>query len=442
MSTAREHEQALDERWHLRKDGTRFWAIGLMTPLWKAPGQLEGYIKILRDRTDQKLAFDLALDTEKRYKELLDSTTEGIFGIDLKGQCTFANAACLRLLGYPDEPALSGKKLHDILSHLNMDGTPCQGLGCPFISETGEVMTPKGEDSIHKADGSAFPAEFRIHAIRTNDIVLGAVVTFLDISERKKSETRFKEVERRARHAQRLEAIGRLAGGVAHELNNDLTGILGNCHLLLDGLEPGSPIRPQLERILHGGEKASNMVHKLLVFAGKENFAWKPFPLEAFLKERFPRFKAVTGDEVELSMDLAPDLPAVYSDPEKLEKIILGILANAREAMSDEEDKISFSARRMDVAEPMEAERLFVRPGVYACLSIRNPGRGISEEIQEKIFEPFFSTKGMGNVSVGLGLSTAYGFIAQSGGTIHVESKPAQGAAIEIYLPTTLNEKD
>jgi PAS domain S-box-containing protein len=430
-----EHGQGVDERWHQRKDGSRFWAVGLVTPLWKGPGEVEGYIKILRDRTDQKLAFDLARDTEERYKQLLDSTAEGIFGIDLNGHCTFANASCLQLLGYPDEPAMLGQSIHHIIPHGGPDGAPCRDQECPIISAIRNGEESHGEDSFQRSNGSRIPVEFRTHSVRFEGNVIGAVVTFLDISERKRTEALLQAAESRNRQAQRIESIGRLAGGVAHELNNDLTAIIGFGELLRDHLDEGSPILPGIDEILRSGKRAADLIRRLLAFAGKQVLISKPIRLDVYFQESFPHFQRVAGEKVRLSLDLDPDLPQVYADPDQLEQSLISILANAVEAMSDGGDLV-ITGRTLVLANPLEAERISVRPGTYACLSISDTGHGMPQELQEKLFEPFFSTKTMGKSVVGMGLPSAYGFIRQSGGAIHVESEPGRGAAFKIYLPT------
>ncbi|MDB5051868.1 MAG: sensor hybrid histidine kinase [Fibrobacteres bacterium] len=435
MRLAREKGRAIDERWHVRKDGSRLWAVGLVTPLWRAPGELEGYIKILRDRTDQKIIDDLAHDSEWRYKRLLDSTVEGIFGYDLNAMVSFANASSLGLLGFPDEEGILGLDLHAIFPHGRPDGVPCQGKDCLMVSKVLKGEESHGEAVFQKADGNRFLVEYRIHTVRTSGEVIGAVVTFMDISERKRTEERLKAMEKRFRQAQKLESIGRLAGGVAHELNNDLTAVIGYGELFLDRLDDQNPIRPGIEAILQNGKRAADLVRKLLAFAGKQPLVSKPIQLAAFLNERFPHFRDAAGEKVRLSLDVDPDLPQIFSEPEQLEQAILSILSNAKEAMV-EEGALNISAHRLDLSDPVEAERVLVKPGIYDCVSIRDTGHGIPEDIQERLFDPFFSTKEMGRFAVGLGLSSAYGFIHQCGGTIHVESEPSQGTAIQVYLPT------
>ena len=175
------------------------------------------------------------------------------------------------------------------------------------------------------------------------------------------------------------------------------------------------------------------MVKNLVAFGGKQLLVSKTIDLGAFLRERLPRYRKIAG--VNVFLDLAAEIPEVYSDSEKLEQAILSVIMNARETMEDEGELI-LSVIKEDLSNPLAAEAAFVQPGIYACLSVRDKGRGIPEEIEERLFEPFFSTKAMGPAAVGLGLSSAYGFIRQSGGNILVESDPDKGTAIRIYLPT------
>lgn len=435
MRLAREEGKAIDERWHLRKDGSRIWAVGLVTPLWKSPGELEGYIKILRDRTDQKIAEELTRDTLERYKHLLDSTVEGIIGFDLDAICTFANAACLRLLGFPDEKALVGLDLHQITPpHSVSDAALCEAGDCPVISDILGGKITHGEAEFRRTDGTRIQAEYRMQPVRVERIVIGAVVTFMDVSERKRYEARLQAMQAHARQAQKLESLGRFAGGVAHELNNDLTTVIGYGELLLDRIHPQDPIRNEVAEILEGGKKAADLVRKLLTFAGMQHISTKPIELDVFLRERFDQFREAMGEKIRISLELDPNLPRVISEPAMLERTILDLLSNAREAMS-EEGSLSIKASRQDLSEPSEAEKNLVSPGIYDCISITDTGRGMPGEILEKIFDPFFSTKEISRSSVGLGLSSAYGFINQCGGTIRVASEASRGAAIQVYLP-------
>lgn len=437
LQSARSEGQAVDERWHRRKDGSRFWASGLITPLRDESGDVQGFIKILRDRTDQKVIFDLARASEERFRQLLDSTAEGIFGLDWDGVFTFANAACLDTLGFSKKHDLVGSDFHHIIMHRRPDGRLCLGKDCPILTALREGRPLHEQEAFRRADEPFIQVEFRLYPIRFEGRLTGAVGTFLDITERKKAEARLKAAEGAVRQSQRLESVGRLAGGVAHELNNDLTAIIGYGELMLEMLEPASPLRRDVEEILAGGKRAAELVQKLLAFGGKQILVAKNMDLNGFILEKEERIKGILGGDIRLSIELDSALPKIKADPQKVEQTILNILLNAREAMPNG-GMLTLSTSRLDAWNPEEAGKLSLKPGAYACLSIQDTGEGLSEDTQDNLFEPFFNIHSAGRLGKGMGLASAYGFLKQSGGTIQLEKLQAQGAVIRAYFPLSI----
>jgi CheY-like chemotaxis protein len=232
-----------------------------------------------------------------------------------------------------------------------------------------------------------------------------------DITERRR-------LEEQLRQAQKMEAVGRLAGGVAHDFNNILTAIQGQCELLLQLLEPKAPARRHGELILRAAARAASLTGQLLAFSRKQVLQPRVLDLNQIIADLKAMLSTLIGESIEFVTELDPSLPRVKADPSQLEQVIVNLLVNARDAMPD-------------------GGRLTVRTinsGGQAQLEVRDTGVGMDAETLPRIFEPFFTTK-KPRKGTGLGLSMAYGIVAQSGGTITAESAPGQGALFRVTLP-------
>ena len=230
--------------------------------------------------------------------------------------------------------------------------------------------------------------------------------------------TAHKRMEEQLRQAQKMEAIGQLAGGVAHDFNNILTAILGNSEVLLSSLDEKSPLRRQAEQIRKAGLRAASLTGQLLAFSRKQVLQPKVLDLNALVSNLSVMLQRLIGEDVELLVEFEPQLGSVRADPGQLEQVVLNLVVNARDAMPNGGQ---LSLRTANV------------PG-RVLLEVADTGRGMDAETQARVFEPFFTTKRPGK-GTGLGLSTVYGIVTQSGGQVEVESAPGQGSRFRIYLP-------
>ncbi len=245
-----------------------------------------------------------------------------------------------------------------------------------------------------------------------------------------------RQAEDRLRQAQKMEAVGRLAGGVAHDFNNLLTAILGYASLLMAKAKPGDPDRDDLRQIVEAGQRASGLTRQLLAFSRKQVLETRVLSLNTIASSLEKMLRRLIGEHIELRTALASGLGPVKADAGQLEQVLLNLAVNARDAMP-QGGTLTISTRSVTLDAERAGAHDTVPPGVYAALSVKDTGGGIPPEIQGRVFEPFFTTKAPGH-GTGLGLATVFGIVKQSGGYIEVASAPGRGTEFTVYLPLSL----
>lgn len=252
--------------------------------------------------------------------------------------------------------------------------------------------------------------------------------------ERTRAEEALRQTEAQLRQAQKMEAVGRLAGGVAHDFNNLLTVIRGYSELVLGRLTPGDPSRREMEEVKKAADRATGLTSQLLAFSRRQFVATKIVDLNAIITNMDGMLRRLLGEDVvDLCLDLDPRLASIKADPGQLEQVIMNLAVNARDAMPTG-GRLTIETRNAVVDKSSQHETMMLEKGSYVLLAIRDTGEGMSEDTQSHLFEPFFTTKEKGK-GTGLGLSTVYGIVKQSGGTIGIESKLGQGTVCKIFFP-------
>jgi PAS domain S-box-containing protein len=380
-----------------------------------------------RGREARREAERALRESEQQVRLLLDSTGEGIFGVDRQGRCTFANRAALNMLGGAGQGALVGRPIHDILHRGRADGVRCSEDDCRLRrvlgADEGGYLDDEGLD---RADGVRFAAEIRLFPVVRDGQRSGSVASFVDVTHRKR-------LEAQLRQAQKMEAIGSLAGGVAHDFNNLLSVILSYAEMMLDEVKVGDPMRAEIEEIKKAGERASVLTRQLLAFSRQQLLQPRVLDLNHILNGLQSMLRRLLGEDVELSLLTARALGQVRADPGQIEQVVMNLVVNARDAMPDG-GKISIETDNVDLGAAYAAVHIGVTPGPYVLMAVTDTGIGMDAATQSRIFEPFFTTKDKGK-GTGLGLSMIFGIVQQSGGHIWVYSEPGKGTTFRIYLP-------
>src|SRR3989454_2498977 len=293
----------------------------------------------------------------------------------------------------------------------------------PFIVVSGSV----GEDTaaaVMKAGAADYVMKARLTRLAP------AVTRAIDGARLRRDRQRLAQ---QLQEAQKLEAVGKLAGGVAHDFNNVLTAILGSAELLLLDSPPGAPTREELDIIRDAATRAQDLIRQLLAFSARQVLQPVVLDLNHLVKNVGKMLRRLIGEDIKLDSDLAPDLAAVRADPGQLEQVLVNLAVNARDAMPDG-GRLAIKTFNAEITGEHVPLPNPIPPGRYAVLEVSDTGSGMSTETQARIFEPFFTTKAQGK-GTGLGLATVYGIVRQSDGHISVESAPGAGATFRVYLP-------
>ena len=355
----------------------------------------------------------------KRDWELtFDAVPELVLVLDQEGIVQRANRTVADTLGLPFTQIV-GRQCWEMIHGMSES---CQE--CPHHRSRESGQTERG-DLEEPRLGKVFDA-FCTPLRHPDGTVQGSVVALRDITERR-------QLEKQLFMAQKLEAIGRLTGGIAHDFNNLLGVVTGFSDLVLERLEPESPLRPRVEQIKKAGERGISLTRQLLAFGRQQVLEPRVLCLNDMVSDTMKMLQQLLGEDIEITTLLAPELGSVKADPSQLEQVLMNLALNARDAMPTG-GKLTIETANSELDESYSQRHVVVQPGPYVMLAVSDAGVGMDAEIQARIFEPFFTTKEKGK-GTGLGLSTVYGIVKQSGGYIWVYSELEKGTAFKVYLP-------
>ena len=297
----------------------------------------------------------------------------------------------------------------------------------------GEVLTAEC-DRYERADGTVLWARWECRPWYRAGGEIGGIVLYTEvINDRIEAEEERRKLQAQLVQAQKMESIGRLAGGVAHDFNNLLTVINGYSDMALERVRPEDPLRKELEQIRKSGERAAALTRQLLAFSRKQRLQPRLLDLNHIVREIEPMLRRLMGERVRVGVALHRDRLGVLADQHQMEQVVMNLAVNARDAMP-EGGRLSIETACIELDEAAAKLQPEAKAGSYAVLTVEDTGAGMNEETRLRIFEPFFTTKQTGQ-GTGLGLSMVHGIVAQSGGFIEVTSEPGKGARFKLYLP-------
>jgi len=363
----------------------------------------------------------LAEAEQRRLNAAIAQAAEAVVITDRYGRIEYVNPSFERVTGYTRDEALG--ETPRILKSGKQDDAFYRQMWETILS--GHIWD--GHLVNRRKDGSTYEEHMTITPVYGDD---GEIVHFIAV---KQDVTEKKNLEEQLAQSQKLEAVGRLAGGVAHDFNNLLTAIIGFSRMILDDLKPAHPLRPDMEEILGAGERAAHLTRQLLAFSRKEIVQVTPVDLRETVKQLARLLERTLGEDVRLELQVDEKGGLVMADPGHLEQVILNLAINARDAMP-KGGTLTIGTERAVVDAAQCKDRLNLFPGPYVVLRVRDTGHGMTEEVRKRIFEPFFTTKEEGR-GTGLGLSTVYGIVQSCKGHIDVDSAPGEGAEFRLYFP-------
>lgn len=394
----------------------------------------ESNLELKKEMHERRQAQEELAQVSRQHNLILNSAGEGIYGLDLDGRTTFVNPAAAKMLGY-DPQELFGVPMHATMHHTKIDGSPYPREECPMYEafKDGSIHHVENE-VLWRKDGTSFPVDYTSTPIRDEEnSLLGAVVTFGDITKRKQTELALQQSEDRLRQVQKMEAIGTLAGGIAHDFNNILWVILGNTQRCIRKLGNEGPIKSILEEVLIAAQRAKGLVEQILTFSRKNETELQPLNLELITKEVLQLLRATVPTSVEIRVDIKPDCGGVLGDPTQLHQILMNLCTNAYHAMG-ETGILGVSLEPVTIDPRSEVYIADMKAGPYVLLTISDTGLGMDPQTMERIFDPFFTTKEVGK-GTGLGLSMVHGIVTSMGGFTKVYSELGTGTAFRVYFP-------
>jgi PAS domain S-box-containing protein len=388
--------------------------------------QISGAIANAQLFAERRRALEQFMRSEERYRNLVEHSPDMIL-LYKKEELVYVNPAALRILGAARTEDLIGKSVFEIM-HSDYRKV---AKNCFERAEEGKEG-PLLEGKFIRLDGMSVDVELMASTIFYQEEPMVQIVA-RDITERKRAAEQMAGLQMQLFQSQKMEAIGQLAGGFAHDFNNSLTLIKTCSQLTLLELKESDPLREKIEIINDAADHSANLSRHLLAFSRRQVMESNVLDLNNLIKDLDRMLHRVIGEDIDLSYVYAQNLGRVKADPVQIQQVILNLVINARDAMP-KGGKLIIETSEIELDENYVHAHVKMTPGRYVLLMVNDTGTGMTPEVRERIFEPFFTTKPRGK-GTGLGLSTAYGIVKQSGGYIWAYSDPGVGSTFKIYLP-------
>ncbi|MFQ5788959.1 MAG: response regulator [Acidobacteriota bacterium] len=395
----------------------------------------EDLLEARRKEQERKRAEETLRESDMKFRVVMQSAVEAIILVDASTNIISWNKGAQTIFGYAEEEVL-GKPVTLLIPERYRER---HTRGVRRSRSTGEspIIGKTVELDGRRRDGSEFPLELSLGAWKTGEenFYCGVI---RDITARKRTEEALRASQEQLRQSQKMEAIGRLAGGVAHDFNNMLTAIRGYSELVLGSLDPEDPRSRDLNEIRRAAKRASSLTRQLLAFSRRQVLELKVLDLNRVVADVEKMLRRLIGENIDLVSKLEPALGHIKADRGQVEQILMNLVVNARDAMP-EGGKLTIETKNIHLDDYPDGRGLDMQPGPHVMLAVSDTGVGMDKETLARVFEPFFTTKEK-DKGTGLGLSTVYGIVKQSSGHISVYSKPGRGTRFEIYLPRVEEE--
>ncbi len=374
--------------------------------------------------------------TELEFRRLLETLPAGAYTCDPDGLITYFNQHAVRLWGRVPKLNDAVDRFCGSFKLFSVEGSPISHDRCWMALALQMQREYNGHEIvIERPDGERRTALAHANPIHDESgKLLGAVNVLVDITERKRAQEAMAQ-------AQRMEAVGRLAGGIAHDLNNMLVVILGYADFAVRKMDDAHAAREDLEQIQKAASRSASLTAQLLAFARRDLVRPRQLDLSALVEGSEHMLRALLGEHVELELKLAPDLGRVLADAGRMEQVLLNLVLNARDAMPRGGHlTVETRAQEIDKSYLRAQPAVKIEPGWYALMTVSDTGHGMDRATLDRAFEPFFTTKALG-LGTGLGLAMVYGAVKQAGGLVWAYSEPGKGTVVKVYLPVVSGEE-
>ncbi|MBU2552575.1 MAG: cache domain-containing protein [Proteobacteria bacterium] len=388
------------------------------------PAGLQG---MLLDITEGKEAEKALQDSERKYRELVENIDEVIITVDSEGRIEYVSPTCLDLFGYPPEE-LVGRSFLDYIHS--------------------EDLSRIQQEFRLTLEGQGFPSEYRAidksgqaRWVRTSSKVvvsedgrLGIHAVLTDVTDRREMEEEKDRLRDQLQRSQKMEAIGTLAGGIAHDFNNILGAIIGNIELIQYGSDPDDPVQKNVDHSLKAAYRARDLIKQILTFSRQADHRLGPLDVRPIIKESLKFLRSSLPSTIDIQAKIEADRTSVLADATQVQQVLINLCTNAAHAMRHKGGNLLVGLRNLTIESGPEAEKIELPPGSYLVLSVEDTGLGMDRATIQRIFEPYFTTKEVGE-GTGLGLAVVHGIVKSHQGTIRVYSEPGVGSVFNVYLP-------
>ncbi len=411
------------ESWQRRRDGEKRLLAWWCRVLKDKAGTVTGALSTARDITDQKQAEKAAVQAAREWQTTFDATKDAIWVLDRDHRVLRSNQAAERLFGLSKEQMLD-RHCWEIMHGANQAIHECP---------TRQAKQSLTRETLELKHGASWFSVTVDPILDAEGRYTGTVHIISDITDHKREEMEREKMQAQFLQAQKMESVGRLAGGVAHDFNNMLSVILGYTEMALENVEPSQPMHADLMEIYKAANRSSAVTRQLLAFARKQTIAPLVIDLNETIEGMLKMLRRLIGEDIELQWKPGSARLFVKMDPSQIDQVLANLCVNARDAIKDV-GRITIETGKATLDETDCLEHAGFRPGDFVLLSVSDNGHGMDAQMLANIFEPFFTTKGVGQ-GTGLGLSTVYGIVQQNNGFIEVGSEPGKGTDFKIYLP-------